>query len=287
MTATLTLVPTAVVPTLTPLPPTVTPSLTPLIPTATVRPTFTPLGRANLAQAATVQSPVETPERTAVPKPTPLTISPEAYELLLMAEANLSLLNSLTHERFITIQSPIFKLTEEVQCAMRPPDEIYCNIFRDSGYTGNAPTIADFEFIQQGQQVWIRQNDETVWTESPPDTTNYLQAQLDQLQPSSFVIGAELDAETVIDGAPVQAIRLVLDPITAVQTLYDDQALNNFLAQTKEAEATATLWIGQEDGYLRKLLVQITFTSPAGLVVIIGQGALNNFNEPVDIPVPR
>jgi hypothetical protein len=294
-----TLVPTAVIPTNPPaaeesaMTTAVLPTPTPSNEDQTLPPTFTPLARSGGVSATSVPDEAATPEAaaataaaTAAPTSTPIPLDPEAWQLLLTAEENLRQLGSLVHERYITIQSPFFKQTEAITCTMRPPAEIYCDVYRETSYTGTDPDIEDFEFVQRGQQVWIRNEGEVDWTEYPPDPKNYLQAQLRQLQPSAFVTGAIIVGETTIASVPAQAVLLELDPITAVQTLYNAETFNDFLAQTKNATATATLWIGSQDEQMHKLEVDISLLTLAGNVTIVGVGSVSAHNQPVEVIDP-
>jgi hypothetical protein len=255
----------------------------------TLPPTFTPEPVEFAQPTAVTPAPTPTEEpATAVPEIIPTTAAgqPDALQFLVAAEVNLRRLDSFSHERSITIDSPIFDQTDDISCVLRSPDQAFCHAYRETTEAAGDVSVRDFEFVQRSAQIWARNDSQSAWEELPPDDTNYLESYVNQLILSPSVTDAFIFGEAAIEGVNVYEIRLTLEPLMAVQALYEGENLNDLLAQAQDGEATARVWIGQDDSLLRLLTIEIRFNSALGEVSLNGIGTLANFNQTADIPQP-
>ena len=254
----------------------------------TLPPTFTPEPVEVEQPTPVTPAPTPTPEPpTAVPDSIPtITDQPDALQFVVAAEVNLRRLESFSHERSITIDSPIFDQTDDISCVLRSPDQAFCHAYRETTEATGAVSVRDFEFVQRGAQIWARSNSESAWEELPPDDTNYLESYVNQLILSPHATESFIFGESAIDGVNVYEIWLTLEPVAAVQALYNSDSLDDLLAQAQDGAATARVWIGQEDSLLRLLTIEIRFNTALGDVTLNGIGTLANFNQTVDIPQP-
>ena len=255
----------------------------------TLPPTFTPEPVEFAQPTAVTPAPTPTEEpATAVPEIIPTTAAgqPDALQFLVAAEVNLHRLDSFSHERSITIDSPIFDQTDDISCVLRSPDLAFCHAYRETTEATGDVSVRDFEFVQRSSQIWARNDSQSAWEELSPDDTNYFESYVNQLILSPYVTDAFIFGEAAIDGVNVYEIRLTLEPLTAVQALYEGENLNDLLAQAQDGEATARVWVGQDDSLLRLLTIEIRFNSALGEVRLNGIGTLANFNQAADIPQP-
>lgn len=254
----------------------------------TLPPTFTPEPVEIEQPTPVTPAPTPTDEPpTAVPDVIPTTAEqPDALQFLVAAEVNLRRLDSFSHERSITIDSPIFDQTDDISCVLRSPDQAFCHAYRETTEATGAVAVRDFEFVQRSGQIWARNNSESAWEELPPDETNYLDSYVNQLILSPHVTDAFIFGESAIEGVNVYEIWLTLEPVAAVQALYGGESLDELLAQAQDGEASARVWIGQEDSLLRLLTIEIHFDTALGEVTLNGIGTLANFNQTADIPQP-
>lgn len=251
-------------------------------------PTFTPEA-VEIEQATPVTpAPTRTPgPPTAVPElPQPELPQPDARQLLITAENNLLGLDSFSHERSITINTPAFNQAEDISCVFQAPDQAFCHAYRETIPVTGEPTVRDFEFVQRGSQLWARGDSQAAWEELPTDNINYLDSYTSQLLLSPTVTDAFIFGESAIDGVPVYEVRLTLEPLAAVRALYSGESFEDLLTEAQGGEATATVWIGQEDMRLRLLTIEIRFNTALGDVSLNGLGTLANFNEAAVIPEP-
>ena len=246
-------------------------------------PTFTP--EAVEFEQPTPVTPMPT-ATSAPPTAAPLPLEPDALQLVLAAENNLRSLSSFSHQRSITVNTPAFEQTEDISCVFQVPDEAFCDAYRETIPVTGDPTVRDFEFVQRGTQLWARGNSEAAWESLPPDDINYLESYSSQLILSPYVTDAFIFGESAIEGIPVYEIRLTLDPVPAVEALYSGESFAEFLAQAQDKEATATVWVGQVDSYLRLLTIEIRFSTPLGDATLNGLGTIDDFNETPSIPQP-
>lgn len=250
-------------------------------------PTFTP--EAIVIETATpiTPAPTRTPaSATAVPEFIIPTALPDALPILLAAEQNLRGLISFSHERSITVDTPAFSQTEDISCIFQAPDQAFCHAYRETLPITGDPTVRDFEFVQRGDQLWARGNSNAAWEVLPSDNINYLESYSNQFIFSPFVTEAYVFGESAIDDVAVFEIRLTLEPVAAVNALYSGENFEEFLEQAQDGEATATVWVGQEDGLMRLITIEIIFDSALGEVSLNGLGTLANFNQPAVIPEP-
>jgi hypothetical protein len=169
---------------------------------------------------------------------------------------------------------------------LRSPDQAFCRAYRETTEATGAVAVRDFEFVQRGSQIWARDNSQAAWEELPRDDTNYLESYINQLILSPYATDAFIFGEAAIEGVNVYEIWVTLEPLTAVQALYSNDDLDDFLAQAQDGEATARVWVGQEDSLLRLLTIEIHFNTALGEVSLNGIGTLANFNQTADIPQP-
>ena len=253
----------------------------------TLPPTFTP--EPVEIETPTPVTPAPTPTDrppTAVPDLPSPTNQPDALQFVVGAEVNLRRLESFSHERSITIASPIFDQTDDISCILRSPDGAFCHAYRETTEATGAVNVRDFEFVQRGTQIWARNDSQSAWEELPPEETNYLESYVNQLILSPHTTEAFVFGESAIDGVNVYEIWLTLDPIAAVQALYNGDNLDDLLSQAQDGEATARVWVGQEDLLLRLLTIEIRFNTALGEVTLNGIGTVANFNQAADIPQP-
>ena len=254
----------------------------------TLPPTFTPEPVEFEQPTPVTPAPTPTDEPpTAVPDIIPTTADqPDALQFLVAAEVNLRRLDSFSHERSITIDTPAFDQTDDISCVLRSPDQAFCHAYRETTEATGDVAVRDFEFLQRSSQIWARNNSQSAWEELPPDDTNYLESYVNQLILSPYVTDAFIFGEAAIDGVNVYEIRLTLEPLTAVQALYSSDNFDDFLAQAQDGEATARVWVGQEDLLLRLLTIEIRFNTALGEVSLNGIATLANFNQTAGIPQP-
>lgn len=255
---------------------------------SSVPPTFTPQPDQPASAADSDQPAVESVP-TVGDAGASASVPANALQIVTEAEANLRQLRSFNHMRAVKVDSTSFQLTENLDCAMRPPDQIYCHVYRRSANMGEAPAVEDFEFVQRGQRVWLRNSSSAPWTELAQDGgsgVNYLEVQTSQLQPSPFTMDASITGETTIEGLPTDEITLALDPETAVQRLFDADTFNALQEETKDVHAVMTLWVDREQRLMRKVRIRVSFFVQDSSVQVTGEGTLYNFNQPVEIPDP-
>ena len=264
------------------LPPTFTPNsvevdytqATPL-PTYAPNPTRTPFVRLTATAV---------PYRTAAPNP----ISGEAFKLLRRAEDNLSNSVALKHQRSVVIDSPYYNQTESVTCSMVLPTTIYCAVYRNTVWAGYDAQVEDFEFIQRGRDVWVRNAGEDAWTSRPATSENYLQAQLSQLQSSPYVTAVSTPRETTFDGTAVYEVQISLNPDRTVREFFGTEMYESFRLNSTLPDFQATLLIDRNSEQIKQVILAASFILPdGGTVQIQAEDTLTQFNEPIDIPNPE
>lgn len=273
-------------PTATAVPVTDTPEATATL----IPPTKTPPTPPTVA-VTTVAKPAATPTPDkSVPAAQPLAEGQEIDAMQLVLDSERRALNletsQLTQNVLVTTTGFEQRMTQN--CATELPDHAYCrsDIVVTAG--GNEPLESYNETVQDGEQIWLRQEGGE-WrdvTAEFAESQIFSQEGLQQLTFSEFIDEAEVVGETTIDGVPVYEVAFSLDVNAYVASILGEELAALFTAGADENSGSGRTWIGQADRLVRKALIEMSFVIQGETMSITTQAASFGFNEPVEIPEP-
>lgn len=275
-----------VAPTQTTIPVTNTPE-----PTATlIPPTKTPPTPPTVAATTAVKpAATSTPDKV-VPPAQPLVGDGviDVMQLVLDSEKRVQNLETSQFTQIVLVTTAGFEQRVTQNCAAELPDHVYCRSDVVITVGSDAPLETDNETVQDGEQLWLREEGGE-WRDV---TTEFAQSELfsqeglQQLTLSEFMVEAELAGETTIDDVAVYEVGFDLDVNAYVSTILGEEMAALFTASAEENSGRGRIWIGQDDLLVRKALVEMSFLIEGEEISITTQAASFGFNEPVEIPDP-
>ena len=176
--------------------------------------------------------------------------------------------------------------TREQNCLVQHPDIAYCSVSYRLQYNDEPTPSFVSEFVQIGDQFWIKEEHDVLWQELSPD----------ELEENGLSEDGLLDLVITDYTHEVTSFRRgILDNVAAYEVILELDVsgyLQDILTEDFDESAVIPIgeksigrwWIGVEDGLVHKLHLDATYQVEDIEIDVLIKGRYFDFNQPIELP---